>query len=193
VAGSLNIPTLKAVGGDHGGNGGFRIGVGLSGALNDVESNASVQLSDTNLSVVDGAITLAAQSTPSLYAFSAGVMAGQPGVALGGQFTNTLLSSTANVVINQGSQITSTSTAPNAGLSLQATLSPMVISVAGNVLYNTNGDKSYLSAGAAVTTLTVTGSANAQIDDSTVNLTAGDVQLVTISGPPPDDNQAAAQ
>ncbi|MFM8221347.1 MAG: hypothetical protein ACKOJF_20745, partial [Planctomycetaceae bacterium] len=193
AAGSVDliIPKIAAEGHDEGGQ--TRIGIGLAAAWNNLNNTTTATISNSTLTQTSGGIELVAEDNSRGYAFAAGVASTQGGVALGGQFTNTDANYAVNAQVSD-STINSTATSGTAGLTVAANLSPVAISGAGNLMFNSVVEgTAYVSAGAAVTTLTVNGSANASITDSTVNLTNGGVNVVTISGPPPEDaDQATA-
>jgi hypothetical protein len=193
AAGSVDLVIPKITAEGHDAEGQKRIGIGLAAAWNGLNNTTTATISNSSLTQASGGVELVAEDNSRSYAFAAGVAATEGGVALGGQFTNT----DANYAVTAevaDSTITSTATGSQAGLTVAATMSPVAISGAGNLMYDYVVEgTAYVSAGAAVTNLTVNGSATAQITGSTVNLANGGVNVVTISGPPPEDpDQATA-
>ncbi|MFN8854311.1 MAG: beta strand repeat-containing protein, partial [Planctomycetaceae bacterium] len=189
-AGSANLPGLAIA--NDASPGSVRAGIGLAGALNDVTVNPQVEVKGASLSQTSGSIALSADQNLTAMAFAAGGGKVQGGTALGGQFTDTHLNSNVEVKVSGNSAITSSSPASQAGLVLQATLSPLLISVAGDVLINTGTSPSSITAtvGAAVANTIINTSSNAQIDDSQITITNGEVQVLAGAGSPPPENVA---
>ncbi|MFN9373585.1 MAG: lectin-like domain-containing protein, partial [Planctomycetaceae bacterium] len=186
IAGTLALPGFA--GGTNVGK--FTAGVGLAGAINNVTVNPQVEVSHSHLQQSSGSISLAADQNLTALSFAAGIAAKQGGFSIAGQFADVQISSTVEAKISQNSTITSTSQSSNAGLSVVATLSPLILSVAGNVMISKSlTGQNYLSAGLAVVNVDVSASANAEIDDSDVQLLQGDVQLNASAGSPPPGNQ----
>lgn len=179
AAGTMNL-LLSA----NGATGATRAGFGMAGALNSLNYGTSTLITGSTLNQASGGITDSAPDTSASYAFAAGIELVQNGAAAAGMFTDTkaVIQTTAQI---SSSTPTSASADSTAGLVLVANLLPILVSVAGNVV-STKSSSSFSLAGAgvAVTVVTLSGSSQAGVNDSTISLAAGDVQVAGLAGPP---------
>ncbi len=171
------------------GNGGTRIGLGLAGALNQFNNSTTAEVNNSTLNQTTGGISITATDTSVSYGFAAGANIVQDGVAGSGMFTTTTANITVSALI-ENSTIISTSSAGSAGLTLAATMTPILISAAGSLVATYDNDNNLLGAGAAIALANLSGSSTAQISNSTVTLSAGPIQVTSVSGPPLTPNSS---
>ncbi|MEI8018485.1 MAG: hypothetical protein WCH39_09805, partial [Schlesneria sp.] len=183
--------TLDLLLSQQGGKDGIRVGFGLAGALNQLDYQTNAEVNNSSLSQASGGISVTATDESANYGFATGANIVQTGEAGSGMFTTTNATLNVNALI-QDSTITSTSTISSAGLTLAASMTPLLISAAGSLVVTTssesannpNQNPNLLGAGVAVAEATLSGNCNAQLSDSTVKLQSGPVQILGLSGAP---------
>ena len=186
-----------------------RIGIALGGGLNLINSgraDGGTRATLRNLpsvSVTKGQVGLDAADTSLFVTAASGAAIVRDGSANAGMFTTATVSAPVETTITNATlsigTIFTTTTIP---VVLRAAFTPLVISIAGNVLVSRadqdRQNQAYEGVGAAVTVTTVSGAARTKVVGSTIDIAttapaAGSFIARAVSGPPPKASEQTSQ
>ncbi len=171
--------TLVTVGGAFvkGGKGGY----GMGATVNNVDHTTQALVANSQITQTTGGLTVSGTDSLSSVSIAAGLALTETGLAVSGMFADNVATSTTQAAISGGSYLNHDQSS-GGSLTVEATNRPTVVTLAGDVSANKNGN---LGIGAAVAYASLDTPNSATISGTTVTLSGGHVDVTSTSGDPP--------
>jgi len=168
-----------------------KVGFGFGFAQNLLDSTTHATIRDADLNQTDGGVNVDAEQASRSFVLSAGAVfeVGKgTGIATYGMVALNEYSDADVQALVQDSTITSSSDDPSAGMSIDSQLIPIMITAAGDlglsIAYKTGpgATEASVGAGVSVTEVGISGNSLATIDQSTISLARGNLEVSAFTG-----------